>query len=254
MRCPKPNTVADLNSKYLLTSTKIVAGDATDMKRSWLWTTKIYLWQFRNFILFRCGWQAIIREDCKILIVQLKIIASWSPPDILRIALQIMLTTAVSIASCERSFNKLKLVLSYLRASMTYNNIGQVLWSTVASMRVRREETAKIYSDESIGNFASINAPKVLFELAFLSNSNRKSLDTFMFRWNCVFKHKWYMPCSKSIYCAIEIKCVPFQNKLSFAVAKFCLIFLEDTWFCSATLCRPIKYDNVIIWMFWCSS
>jgi len=36
------------------------------------------------------------------------------------------------------------------------------------------------------------------------------------------------MTCIKSIYCAIEIKCVPFQNKLSFAVAIFRLIFLED--------------------------
>ena len=36
----------------------------------------------------------------------------------LRVALQILLTIAVSIAGCERSFSKLKLVLSYLRASM----------------------------------------------------------------------------------------------------------------------------------------
>ena len=35
----------------------------------------------------------------------------------LRIAIQILLTIAVSIASCERSFSKLKLILSYLRAS-----------------------------------------------------------------------------------------------------------------------------------------
>ncbi|ESO04473.1 hypothetical protein HELRODRAFT_79372 [Helobdella robusta] len=36
----------------------------------------------------------------------------------LRISLQILLTTAVSIASCERSFSKLKFILSYLRAPM----------------------------------------------------------------------------------------------------------------------------------------
>ena len=36
----------------------------------------------------------------------------------LRIALQILLTIAVSIASCERSFSKLKLILSHLRVSM----------------------------------------------------------------------------------------------------------------------------------------
>ena len=38
-------------------------------------------------------------------------------PD-LHIAIQIMLTIAVSIASCERSYSKLKLILSYLRASI----------------------------------------------------------------------------------------------------------------------------------------
>ena len=36
----------------------------------------------------------------------------------LRIAIQIILTIAVSIANCERSFSRLKLILSYLRASM----------------------------------------------------------------------------------------------------------------------------------------
>ena len=36
----------------------------------------------------------------------------------MRIALQILLTIAVSVASCERSFSKLKLINYYLRASM----------------------------------------------------------------------------------------------------------------------------------------
>ena len=36
----------------------------------------------------------------------------------LRVALQMLLTIAVSIASCERSFSKLKIILSYLRVSM----------------------------------------------------------------------------------------------------------------------------------------
>jgi len=37
----------------------------------------------------------------------------------LRIALQMLLTVSVSTASCERSFSKLKLILIYLRASMS---------------------------------------------------------------------------------------------------------------------------------------
>jgi len=36
---------------------------------------------------------------------------------------------AVSIASCERSFSKLNLVLSYLRASVTKNKSRQNVWS-----------------------------------------------------------------------------------------------------------------------------
>jgi len=38
-----------------------------------------------------------------------------------------MLTMAVCIASCEGSFSKLKLVLSYLRASMNKNKSGYIV-------------------------------------------------------------------------------------------------------------------------------
>ena len=46
----------------------------------------------------------------------------------LRISLQILLTIAVSIASCERSFSKLKLILSYLRASMGLLRNVSAIW------------------------------------------------------------------------------------------------------------------------------
>ncbi|XP_072129186.1 zinc finger MYM-type protein 1-like [Mobula birostris] len=55
------------------------------------------------------------------------------------IAIQIMLTIAVSIISCERSFSKLKLILSYLRASM-----GQGRLCDLALLSVEREETEKL--------------------------------------------------------------------------------------------------------------
>ena len=42
----------------------------------------------------------------------------------LRISLQILLTIPVSIASCERSFSKLKLILSYSRASMGQDRLS----------------------------------------------------------------------------------------------------------------------------------
>jgi len=47
-----------------------------------------------------------------------------------------MLTMDVSIASCERSFSKLKLVLSYLRASMT--RISQVRLCDLTLISIER--------------------------------------------------------------------------------------------------------------------
>ena len=47
--------------------------------------------------------------------------------------------------------------------------------------------------------------------------------DLFMFRWNCAFRTQVIHDIT--VYSGIEIKCVPFQNKLSFAVATCCLIF-----------------------------
>jgi len=44
----------------------------------------------------------------------------------LRIALQILLTVSVSIASCERSFSKLKLILTYLRASISQSRLNSL--------------------------------------------------------------------------------------------------------------------------------
>ena len=41
----------------------------------------------------------------------------------LRITLQILLIVVVSIASCERSFSKLKLILSYLRSSISQKRL-----------------------------------------------------------------------------------------------------------------------------------
>lgn len=56
----------------------------------------------------------------------------------LRVAIQIMLTIAVSITGCERSFSKLKLILSYLWAT-----VGQDTLSDLALLTVERGETEK---------------------------------------------------------------------------------------------------------------
>jgi hypothetical protein len=74
----------------------------------------------------------------------------------LRISLQILLTIAVSIASCERSFSKLKLILSYLRASMGQNRI-----SDLALLSVERETLEKTNFDYVIDQFATVKSRKI---------------------------------------------------------------------------------------------
>nr|XP_042913678.1 uncharacterized protein LOC122273728 [Parasteatoda tepidariorum] len=76
----------------------------------------------------------------------------------LRIATQILLTIATSIASCERSFSKLKLILSYLRTTM-----GQQRLCDLSLLSIEKEEL-KIFDFEHIINqFASVKARKVKF-------------------------------------------------------------------------------------------
>lgn len=74
----------------------------------------------------------------------------------LRNALQILLTLAVSIASCERSFRKFKLILSYLRASM-----GQDRLSALALLSIEKETVEKIDFDDVIDKFAALKARKI---------------------------------------------------------------------------------------------
>ena len=71
----------------------------------------------------------------------------------LRIAIQIMLIIAVSIDGCDGSFSKLKLILSYLRASM-----GQERLCDLALLSVEREQTGKTDFENIIDKFASMKA------------------------------------------------------------------------------------------------
>lgn len=74
----------------------------------------------------------------------------------LRIALQILLTLACSVASCERSFSKLKLILNYLRATM-----GEQRLSDLALLSIERLVLELIPSDKIIDNFALKKARRV---------------------------------------------------------------------------------------------
>ena len=68
-------------------------------------------------------------------------------PD-LRIALQILLTVAVSKESCERSFSKLKLILSYLQSSMSQERLCDLVL-----LSIERDETKKTNFDKIIDEF-----------------------------------------------------------------------------------------------------
>ncbi|XP_066989238.1 zinc finger MYM-type protein 1-like [Macrobrachium rosenbergii] len=74
----------------------------------------------------------------------------------LRVALQILLTIAVSIASCERSFSKLKLILSHLRTSM-----GQERLSALTVLSVEQEIANKINFDDVRDRSAAVKARKI---------------------------------------------------------------------------------------------
>ena len=89
----------------------------------------------------------------------------------------------VSIANCERSSRKLKLILSYLWASMSQYRLCD---SFQECRKRRKSETA--FDDETINELASKKARKVLLLLACCDHLNKKRLDTLMFWWNCVFR------------------------------------------------------------------
>ena len=71
------------------------------------------------------------------------------------IAIRIYLTLAVSVASCERSFSKVKLIRTYLRFTM-----GQNLLTNLAIPSIERVRTKSLDFDEVIDQFASIKIRK----------------------------------------------------------------------------------------------
>ncbi|KMQ81809.1 52 kda repressor of the inhibitor of the protein kinase-like protein [Lasius niger] len=76
----------------------------------------------------------------------------------LRVAIQILLTISVSIASCERSFSKLKLILTYLRSTMEQDRL-----SDLALLCIEKETFENVNFDNIIDEFATIKARKRFF-------------------------------------------------------------------------------------------
>ncbi|KAL3852093.1 hypothetical protein ACJMK2_015779 [Sinanodonta woodiana] len=78
-----------------------------------------------------------------------------SAPNIM-ILLRIFLTRAISVASCERSFSKLKLIKNYLRSAMSQTRL-----TDLAILSIEREFSDGLNFDSAINNFAEIKARKV---------------------------------------------------------------------------------------------
>ena len=76
----------------------------------------------------------------------------------LRISIQILLTVSLSIASCERSFSKLKLILTYLRTNMDQKRLNDL-----AIISIEGNSNQPSDFDEIIDTFSSLKARKVPF-------------------------------------------------------------------------------------------
>ena len=75
------------------------------------------------------------------------------------ICLRIFLTVCVSVASCERSFSKLKLIKTYLRSTMGQNRL-----SNLAILSIEREKASAINFESTLKSFASVKARKISFQ------------------------------------------------------------------------------------------
>ena len=74
----------------------------------------------------------------------------------LRTALQILLTISVSVASCERSFSKLKLIKTHLRSTMTQERL-----TDLAILSIEKTTFELISFDDIIDQFAERKARKI---------------------------------------------------------------------------------------------
>ena len=74
------------------------------------------------------------------------------------VMLRIFLTIAISVATCERSFSKLKLIKNYLRSTMSNLRLRNL-----AMLSIERQLTDEIDFDNFIDDFANRKARKVFF-------------------------------------------------------------------------------------------
>ena len=73
-------------------------------------------------------------------------------------SLKLYLTIAVSIASCERSFSKLKLIKSYLKSTM-----GESRESALSILSIESDLVETLSFDDIFSEFASMKARRIQF-------------------------------------------------------------------------------------------
>ena len=99
-------------------------------------------------------------DNNSIAIDLLKWIVKWSFTESLpnlSIVLRIFLTMCISVASCERSFSKLKLVKTYLRSTMS-----QIRLTSLAILSIERNITNVMNFDTIINDFSALKSRKVI--------------------------------------------------------------------------------------------
>ena len=82
----------------------------------------------------------------------------------------------MSVASCERSFSKLKLIKSYLRSTM-----GQSRLSDLAILSIESDTVKDIDFDEVIDRFAVLKSRKGHFKIKYVKYKNNFTLCLLQF-------------------------------------------------------------------------
>ena len=89
-----------------------------------------------------------------------------STPDLF-MCLKLYLTIAASMASCKRSFSKLKLIKSYLRSTM-----GESKLSALSILSIESDLVDTLSFDNIISEFALMKARRIQFELSIKLNKH----------------------------------------------------------------------------------
>jgi hypothetical protein len=74
------------------------------------------------------------------------------------LALKLFLTICISVATCERSFSKLKIVKNYLRSMMS-----QIRLNGLAILSIKNQLVMQINFNETISQFADVKARRKKF-------------------------------------------------------------------------------------------